>query len=350
MVLTHDRVHDLIADAFSVAIGIEPPGPDDDLLALGCSSSSAMQAIGRLRRHGILLEAAQFFAAPTVRALVVGARTDLVVDVTDEERLGRGRLVPLNGHRTGPVVAFLHAAFGEPAVMRSLDVSGIDYRALGVRALGVDEDEVPLLSIEDMATTYLKALMAETAQLPTALCGYSLGGNVAYEMARQIVEAGGRVDRLILIDSVFDSSSRPGTPKVLHDLDHWRLRRRDVLAQEHAERTGAEAPDTPPDLRALHTALAAEGTMDVSADFGQFVRYQDVWAANMYAISRYVAPPSTVRTTYLQGVAGRGAPRQREQWQRLLGQAIEFVDIDADHDQIIRHPEVSTHVEKLLMR
>src|SRR5260370_726085 len=60
----------------------------------------------------------------------------------------------------------------------------------------------PAPSIEDIAARYVAAILTvETARgEPHALGGWSLGGAIAYEMARQLWSAGHRVDPLVLID------------------------------------------------------------------------------------------------------------------------------------------------------
>jgi len=55
--------------------------------------------------------------------------------------------------------------------------------------------------LEDMAACYVQAVRAQQPEGPYYVGGYCFGGNVAYEMARQIQAAGGRVALLALLDS-----------------------------------------------------------------------------------------------------------------------------------------------------
>jgi pimeloyl-ACP methyl ester carboxylesterase len=56
-------------------------------------------------------------------------------------------------------------------------------------------------NIEDMAALYLKALLDVQRKGPYILAGYSLGGLVAYEIAKQLIKRGLNVDKLILLDT-----------------------------------------------------------------------------------------------------------------------------------------------------
>ena len=70
----------------------------------------------------------------------------------------------------------------------------------GLQAVGLDGGE-PQSRIEEMAASYLDALAAVQPAGPYLLGGWSLGGVIAYEMARQLARRGERVDLLALIDS-----------------------------------------------------------------------------------------------------------------------------------------------------
>jgi len=72
---------------------------------------------------------------------------------------------------------------------------------LAFQARGLNDDGDPLLSIEEMATYYLTQMRSVDPHGPYFLCGWSLGGYIAFEMARQIYASGGQVGLLIIIDS-----------------------------------------------------------------------------------------------------------------------------------------------------
>jgi thioesterase domain-containing protein len=62
---------------------------------------------------------------------------------------------------------------------------------------GLDEFE----TLEDMAACYLQVIRARQPEGPYNLGGYCFGGNVAYEMARQLEASGEQVSLLALLDS-----------------------------------------------------------------------------------------------------------------------------------------------------
>jgi acetoacetyl-CoA synthetase len=71
----------------------------------------------------------------------------------------------------------------------------------GLQARGSDGLEEPCSSIEEMAEFHVDAIKVVQPHGPYALIGYSLGGLVALEMARQLAESDESVALLVMIDS-----------------------------------------------------------------------------------------------------------------------------------------------------
>lgn len=61
-------------------------------------------------------------------------------------------------------------------------------------------------SIEAMATRYIESILKINPKGPYALAGFSFGGVVAFEMARQLKEQGKTVSMIALLDTYIDSS------------------------------------------------------------------------------------------------------------------------------------------------
>ncbi|MCI4185726.1 SDR family NAD(P)-dependent oxidoreductase [Dickeya dianthicola] len=78
-----------------------------------------------------------------------------------------------------------------------------DYAIWGIQSRGFLTRFPPLDSIESMARYYIDIIQASNAAGPYELAGYSMGGIIAYEMARQLQLAGLRVSSLILLEPPF---------------------------------------------------------------------------------------------------------------------------------------------------
>jgi thioesterase domain-containing protein len=76
-----------------------------------------------------------------------------------------------------------------------------DQPVYGLQAKGLNGIDEPLTRIEDMAAHYIDAILAQNPDGPYALAGFSFGGIIAYEMARQLQEMGREVKLVALFDT-----------------------------------------------------------------------------------------------------------------------------------------------------
>ncbi|MGA3015296.1 MAG: thioesterase domain-containing protein, partial [Bacteroidales bacterium] len=76
----------------------------------------------------------------------------------------------------------------------------------GLQAKGLNGVDEPLDSMEKIASYYISEIQSVDNEGPYALAGFSLGGKIAYEMARQLHEMGKRVSFLGLVDTTADGA------------------------------------------------------------------------------------------------------------------------------------------------
>jgi thioesterase domain-containing protein len=118
-----------------------------------------------------------------------------------------GRLMHLVKMHPGPALSkppfFLVAGlFGNVLNLRSLaQLLGRDRAVYGLQARGLFGGLEPHEVFEDMARDYLAELRTVQPRGPYFLGGFSGGGITAYEMARQLMEAGEPVRLVVLLDT-----------------------------------------------------------------------------------------------------------------------------------------------------
>lgn len=194
-----------LVDIWSDVLACGPVGIDDDFFDLGGQSLLAARVFSRIERELDLdLPLALLFDAPTVAALA-----DHVRGVAPVES-GRG-LIPLQTDGTQPPVFFLPGVGGHVLSFRELARAlGPDQPSFGLQDPALDEEAEPFESIEQMAAHFVGLVRQTTEGPPYCLCGYSFGGTVALEMARQLRAAGETSVFLGLIDT-----PAPGYPAKL---------------------------------------------------------------------------------------------------------------------------------------
>ncbi len=189
-------------------------GIDDDFFALGGTSITSAIFAHRLQEAlSETFHVVAIFDHPTVAALAghlrerhpAGARR-----ITGEEgapavqgSFERSILVPIQEGSPGRRPLFcVHSVGGEVVAYRPLA------RHLGPKqpVWGLQSPDPPLESIPEMAERYLAAVRSMQPVGPYRIAGWSMGGAVAYEMARQLEDRGETTEVLAMIDAVSAAS------------------------------------------------------------------------------------------------------------------------------------------------
>lgn len=76
-----------------------------------------------------------------------------------------------------------------------------DQPVYGLQAKGLNGIDAPLSRIEDIAEHYINSIMEQNSTGPYALAGYSFGGIIAFEMAKQLEALGKEVKMLAMFDT-----------------------------------------------------------------------------------------------------------------------------------------------------
>ncbi|MEE1940371.1 SDR family NAD(P)-dependent oxidoreductase [Streptomyces sp. TRM 70361] len=159
---------------------------------------------GTVSREG----AAHLAARGTVAAGGPPARpeiTDREIRTTSAE--DRHFLVPINRSGDKTPSFWVHHLFGDVSYCIYLSrYLGMDHPLYGLEQLDSDLRFTEFESIEAMAARYVAEICEEHPDGPYVLGGASFGGILAFEMARQLVEAGREVAHLYLVDALL-----PGT-------------------------------------------------------------------------------------------------------------------------------------------
>lgn len=154
------------------------------------------------------------------------------------------------GSKTEPPVFLFHGIGGNVMeffdVVKNLVWSNPVY---GLQARGSDGLEPPLDSIEAMAEYHLEAVRRLQPQGPYLLCGYSLGGLVALELARKLRESGEIIALLVMIDSYPHGSLLPAAERSRLYLQRARHRLYRAIAP------AALRPLSPEEARAINEKM-----------------------------------------------------------------------------------------------
>jgi len=111
-------------------------------------------------------------------------------------------LVPIKPNGSKPPLFIIHGVGSTVSIYFQLAKNIEDDQPIyGFQPKGLDGFEVPNQSVEEMAAFYISLMIRQYPSGPYCVAGYSFGGYVAYEIARQLKAMGKEVSKLILFDT-----------------------------------------------------------------------------------------------------------------------------------------------------
>ena len=191
-----DHIAQAVARAWQDVLLAPVGGPHDDFFDAGGDSlkaiTLAMELEGAL---GVELSPTLIYEAPSFSGFC---------EVLRECRApGYAPLVLLKAGAGPPPVFIVHGVGGNVVdILPTARRMAYPGAVIGIRARGLARGEMPHSSVEAMAADYLGEIKARQPNGPYCICGYSLGGLVAFEMARQLSGSGNEVAFVGLFDTL----------------------------------------------------------------------------------------------------------------------------------------------------
>jgi len=183
-----------LAGIWANLLAVERVGIYDNFFDLGGHSLLAVRLMAEIKKaFGRDLSLSKLLQNPTIAALADSLK--------QHDNQAWTPLVGIQTAGNKPPLFCIHAAGGYALCYRELaSLLGDQQPCYGLEARGLNGGEAHD-SIEAMVACYIAEIQTLQPQGPYYLGGWSLGGVIAYEMARQLQEAGEQVALLALFDS-----------------------------------------------------------------------------------------------------------------------------------------------------
>lgn len=181
---------------------------DDDFFELGGHSLLVLDLMTQIKvALGKTLPLAAIFQAPTISAL------SRLID-KDHQDSEWTPLVPLKTKGDAPPLFCFHPVGGHVICYNELAKAlPEDQPVYGLRAPGTESDQAIMTELPEMAAYYLESIKSIQKQGGYRLLGYSSGGLLAYEIARQLEAIGDTVDFVGLLDTAHPELTAQGAAK-----------------------------------------------------------------------------------------------------------------------------------------
>jgi len=346
-IFARDEVERRLTELWEDLLETRPIDVHTDFFALGGHSLLAVRLMARIaEQFARELPVASLFRHNTIEELAELLRAE---GALPEET----PLVAIQPGGTRPPLFLVHPIGGDVLCYAVLArYLGADQPVYGLRMPEYEAEEPhEASSLEEVASQYLEHVHAVQPEGPYALGGWSMGGWIAWEMARRLEAAGEEVEVLALIDSRL-----PGSIERRGGLGTGAAGELDLPSQVALFARDLTGPrqGPPPDFFAELPGLEGEEALArvldhgceiglLPPDFGlsRIRRLFDRFARNLRAVDGFSAGEYAGRVSLFSSSA---AHEQLDVggWARLAVGGLEVHSMPGDHYSILREPGVKT--------
>ncbi|MCP5008189.1 MAG: amino acid adenylation domain-containing protein, partial [Planctomycetes bacterium] len=336
-----DTVELKLTQIWEDVLDVHPVGISDNFFELGGHSLLAvrlMSQIGQQLERNLPL--ATLFQNTTIGQLATILRKQ-----TDP--LPWSPLVAIQPKGEKVPIFCVHPAGGNVICYLELaEYLGIDQPFYGLQAFGVEVGQVPCPQISDMAANYLEEIQNLYPQGPYQIAGWSFGGLVAFEMARQLQAQGKSVSLLALLDTAVPSSMQGSQVPV----DDAQLLV-DLFAGEEITLSLEHLRQLTPDEQ-LNYVIEQGKEVDLfppDVDLAQVQRFLKIYKNSVEASQRY--QPHSYNGRIILFKAGDGADNESLEpdfgWGDHATGGVEIIRVPGNHQDMVKSPHVQVLTEQL---
>lgn len=323
-VAPRDEIERGLVDLYRELLQVDEVGVREDFFELGGHSLLAARLVNRVeRRLGVSLPVSALFPSATIERLAARIR--------DHDRLTDSVVIRLREGRGGNVV-LVHPVGGEVLHYSALArVMPGPAAVHGIRSPLLDDDAEPAADLESLAAGYLLRLRARGIHRPAYYGGWSMGGAVALEMARQAHEHDVHRPPVLAIDSAL---AGPGSPELTLDEESLAAGFAEDVCRTSGLRPPAAGAGDP--LAALHATMVEAGRL--APDEGR--KWVDsrfrVFSVHLRLLTRYRPKPYPGRVILvLSDERGRDREETLAAWRSVAAGGLEVRELPADHYSIL---------------
>ncbi|MDY8138354.1 amino acid adenylation domain-containing protein [Aquimarina sp. 2201CG5-10] len=328
-------------------LSIAPIGVTDDFFHLGGHSMLAVNIMSDVKLlFGENLPISVLFQYPTIEKLAEVIRDK-------KEVADNSALVQLQKGNTDKQPIFCMHPIGGNVFCYTPMVESIenDRPVYALQVPFLYQEGTPHVSVEDLATDYIKSIKSMQENGPYNLAGYCFGGLIATEAAHQLIEAGEEIASLTLLDTrspLYEEDEEFDDAVLLS----W-------FARDLALPYGKTLTIDPEEFRKFDTVeemfdlvmeRAKKGQiMTDDINYEQVYRYLQVYVANGAALALYEAKPFPGRINLLRAteeplIESIGINLG---WDRIGVEDLRVYDVPGDHNTMMYQPNAAVLAKNL---
>ena len=338
LVAPRDELETALVKLWEEALGIKPIGVHDSFFDLGGNSVIAARLFTQInetwKRHFPL---STLFAAPTIAEVA-----HLLKD--PDSSTGASSLVSIRAQGTQPPLFIISGIGGNVVRFHALSkLLREDQPVYALQPPGLDGREPYYNRIEDLAAHFLRAMRTLQPNGPYYLAGYSFGGIVTFEIARQVLASGDKVAMLAMLDAPewrYDTRRVANAPLNAKLKRYGRILRTVMTDSGRFKYLGSR-------LHKRFTKVSYQVYKKMGWEFPHHIG--DIQDVNIYAAEHYVPQRCDCHITVFRSKSFYKTPLDDEAlgWMPYAARGVESHEIPGTHDDITSEPNVRSLAEKL---
>ncbi|WP_180958405.1 non-ribosomal peptide synthetase [Vibrio sp. vnigr-6D03] len=352
-----DLVERTLCDIAADLLQIPTIAINQNLFELGGTSLTAMRLVVLVEKHfGVNISLSSFVSKPTIEQLAVHLSNN-------EAQPKFSPLVPMRTEGSKRPLFFVHPMGGNVlSYLRLVKHLPKDQPFYALQAFGVDAGAVPLKSVQEQARSYIESIRQIQPSGPYSIGGWSYGGFVSFEIARQLKEQGEVVKDLFVVDTVALNAESKGKANedALLCWFFWEL----LWEKEGATLPAQFVPSHIKSLQDRFDYIAdhaiATGAIPKGSSRAVVQRLFDVYRTNWKSATDYSTCTAGIDMTLLH--ASRPLPDvlrsmhdairseykdPKNGWDAKTTGKLNVIDVPGDHLEIMEEPYVK-HVAKVI--
>jgi len=347
---------EVLCGIWSEVLGVSQVGVEDNFFDLGGHSLLAIRLFSRVERaFGARIPLATLFRSPTVSGIAGQLTRQTEAAGLEGEQI----IVPIRAAGNLPPFFVVHPVGGLTYNFRHLAAHLEQGRPLyALQSPGVAGSELTSDRLEVMAHRYVAAIRSLQPAGPYWLAGWSMGGVVAFEMARQMESSGEEVAFLGLMDAFIPMPKRAvapsegGLPADVEQLVEFGHNLGVPLHDWKVDWTRWAGLDSRTRFARVVEAARESGAVAADIDEDRLAHLHEVFRSNADALQSYRPQRyggAAVLFWALEGAAGRNRldAARGLGWESYVGGGVRVNWVPGDHYSMMAEPNVRALAESL---